>query len=299
MHIVNICIQKDYIKTYKYLKIISKLKLKKNVNIEFLNTEQIICDNQKIIICDSTLNIKNSCQDFILALKKILNSLDTTKLKMKFLEDMCKNIPIIIFSCGPSSNIDFNKINDIQNDYIIIAVKYIYNKLIANNIRVDFALKSMWDCNLQDSYNIKTGISIYISSKPDKSYDLNFCPAVKLDHLSTFSKLLRTKNLDIIKITENKIFDTHVSFNLAHIMLEVAIPISIFMGVNNIFTFGWDGPVNNKYVYFNNIISQTPIVIQQTEYKYMEAINKLFIDNNINVYKGNKNSPIDLRYNKI
>ena len=41
MHIVNICIQKDYIKTYKYLKIISNLKLKKNANIEFLNTEQV------------------------------------------------------------------------------------------------------------------------------------------------------------------------------------------------------------------------------------------------------------------
>ena len=79
---INICIQNDYIKKYKYFKIISNLKLKKNVNVEFLNIEQIICDNQKIILCDSTLNIKNSYQDFILALKQIINSLDTTKLKM-------------------------------------------------------------------------------------------------------------------------------------------------------------------------------------------------------------------------
>ena len=88
-------------------------------------------------------------------------------------------------------------------------------------------------------------------------------------------------------------------------MLEVAIPLSIFIGSKNIFTFGWDGPKNEKYNFFNknvNIDYATALSSKNilcAEYKYIKFINNIFINNGINVYKGNKISPIDLRYKNV
>jgi len=98
--------------------------------------------------------------------------------------------------------------------------------------------------------------------------------------------------------------------NYAHIMLEVAIPISVFIGCNNVYTFGWDGLKyeNNRILYdYNPYLSIESIDKKKfndypekaTEYPYIKQISELYEKNKIYLYKCNRESYIDLKYKKI
>ena len=99
--------------------------------------------------------------------------------------------------------------------------------------------------------------------------------------------------------------------NQAHIMLEVTLPLSILMGCNNIYTFGWDGPkikdgvvteYNYEYTSHCSLIQSYKLNQNNTkylEYPYIHIIDKLLLEENINVYKCNEISNINLRYQNI
>ena len=49
-------------------------------------------------------------------LKRKLKNNPDIHYKLELMEGWCKNIPTIIFSCGPSSNIDFGQLQKVQHN---------------------------------------------------------------------------------------------------------------------------------------------------------------------------------------
>lgn len=254
----------------------------------------------KYQIIEQNLAKKNIHTDLITHVK----SLNTVKEKMDILRDVCLGLPVIIVSCGPSSNIDFEKLKKIQNFYIIISVKYIRDKLLQNDIKIDFTLTS--DYMLQGFNNININendtISLHIfKDKINMKKDINVKPGGLYHHKLNFEKIIKDNSIDMLIINSKKISTNYVTCPLVHIMLEIAIPMSVFIGINNIYTIGWDGPKNNEYNYFNNGLN---LKVDDkfkfaSEFMHMETISKIFIKNNINLYKCIKESPIDLDFKNI
>ena len=90
-------------------------------------------------------------------------------------------------------------------------------------------------------------------------------------------------------------------------MLEIVIPFVLFNNINNIYTFGWDGPKNNCYINFDNKIIEIDNIkknIKNTynyynEYYFIEYIKKMFYKNNINIFKCSMDSHINIEYKNI
>jgi hypothetical protein len=272
--------------------------------------------SKDIIVCDSILKIKDSYDNFITCLKNILKLQSSMIYRTNILRDICQNIPFVIISCGPSSNIDYNKLKKIENTHCILTVKYVRDILIENDIGIDFTLTSCYINNNIKFSNINPNetktISVDVVTENDSTKDIVFKKNGQ-NHIKTFNTLLKNPNLNLFKITENKITESLCLFNQAHIMLEIAIPIVILMGSNTIYTFGWDGPkirdgIFTEYNYNYNENCKYRIVHNQkkghneykyTEYPYIEIIDKLLRDENINLYKCNEISNINLRYKNI
>jgi hypothetical protein len=232
------------------------------------------------------------------------NNNNSIKEKLNILENLCNGLDGLIISCGPSSkNIDFDFLKEFQNNIIIVSIKQIIKLLIDNNIHSDFNIFSSWVSN--DEFNInncknkydKLGVSL-CALKPDINkylFDINLKNS-NIYHNMTFKLINDTKNINIIKFNDKKIRNNYLYFNCANIMLEIAIPLLIHLGIKNIFTYGWDGPINNQYTYFNNDINNTFNNNCMSEYTNMTSIKQMLNNNNINVYKCSEKSPIDLPF---
>ena len=240
---IKLYIQENYIKKQKYINMIENLKTKINIEyfkVSFLNNINI--DKKTFIICNKNYKIKGSHDNFISALKSILNVKKCTIYRTDILINLCKNIPIIIISSGPSSNIDFVELKEIENHYIIMAIKYVRNILLYYDIQIDFTITSFCKKNFFDNKNpneCKT-ISLHVVNDEliDYDKDILFRPiTINNFHTINFNKAILEKNIDIFNIIPLKIKSKYCLFNYAHIMLEVAIPISVFIGCNNIYTF--------------------------------------------------------------
>lgn len=240
---------------------------------------------------------------FIKIIKYIITNLTSNIDKMNFLKNICLNIPVIVFSCGPSSNIDLRYISNIQDNYLIMSIKYISTKLINANIKPDFTVTSEFCSNLQSqnliNINEEDTVSLHIFRRTQTNYkkDLYFTGWWnKFSHTQFLTSICEERNFVNILYTKNKIKDTHTLFYTGHIMLEIAIPFSLHIGCKNIYTLGWDGPKNNKYIYFNNKEQNVYDNNTYQEYIYIPKISNVLKQNNITVYKCNKNSPIMLEY---
>ena len=328
---INILIQENYIKKKKYINMIENIKKSKHINVYNFNNKndiKVLTEKHKleniITVCHNNLDIKISYTNIISALKNVLKLMPNMKKKMDIFKNICLNIPIILFSSGPSFDINLKKMKEIEDNYLILAVKYSRDILLKNNIFIDFTLQSHFThkgYKLVNS-NEENTISLLIISEcwpssirtslHSKS-DIIFTPYnnVNWTHDKTFNNLITKKNINIITINDNKIKEKLIVFFKAHIMLEVSIPFSMYIGCKNIFTFGWDGPKNGKYNYASGKELNLPnrisavnnrIVNNATikEYGFIKTIdNEIFIKNNINVYKCNEISPIKLRFKDI
>ena len=263
----------------------------------------------------------------IFAVVKYFFSDKNCREKLSLINNICYGIDTIVISCGSSiNNIDYNFLREKQKEYIIISVKYIINKLLENNIQIDFAITSDFKTSKNFEYNyINTNdyITFNLSRLSDvtseyfKKYDFILSPKIKVKTKNkenywekTFKTIIETNSLDIIKLSENKIKDNILFFNLAHIMLECVLPLAIHIGSNKIYTIGWDGPSKKGMEYFSEINGEIKklkaygrkgkmILHGRQEYKYIKEINKVFIKNNIFLYKLSIESPINLPYSDL
>ena len=304
---IQLLIQKNYITSNKYLKMIDNIIHRNIIRVIYFNDISSINSSHSanIVLCDSLLLIENSCSNLISAIKKILSLLDTLN-KLIFLKDIFQDIPVIIFSCGPSGKTNFDVIQSLQNEYVIVCIKYMREILIENMIDIDLMITSDYSHQGFDNVNPneRNTISLHMlgNMNPIKK-DIYFRPFSKHNHESIFN-LVTTKNqIDLLKINIGNISNNIVYVNLAHIMLEIAVPFLVFMGATDIYTFGWDGlDSDQQYRYFNQDKNQ---VIKQlhrsteTEYMYIPKIAKLFKSQGINIYKCSKKSPIKLIYKPL
>lgn len=305
VHMVTFYVQDGIITSYKYNIMLKNMRNMNEVNIQFFSNIPVF-EKPSVIVCHPNLNIDGSFPNFISGLKKLIHIFENTPEKMNILKGICRNIPVIIFSCGPSADINFENIQEIQNDYIIISVKYSRDALLKNGILIDFTIQSEWskpcyECFTNPNEDMTISGFIQSSWKSTNKYnnDILFSPHMTITHEQTFEKLIETRDLNIIKITDDKIMKDRVLFFCAHIMLEVAIPLSIFMGSAYIYTFGWDGPRGDTYLYFDGTRNQVNRR-QQTEYEIIDLLNsEIFIPNGIYVYKSNKQSTIKLPYRNV
>ena len=301
---IKLYIQNKYITSKKYLKIIDNIKTNKVLIFYFDNKpSNYLNDSLNIVICSQKLNIKNSFNSFIPAMKKILSLLDI-KNKLIYLKKICYGIPFLIFTCGPTSNTYFNIIDKIQDNYIILSVKYSRDILINHQINIDFTITSDFSNTIFNNIipNENNTISLHMCdiNKHSKIIkDMFFIPNTKQNHLTILNNVCINNSIELLQINPNNIRNESIVVNLAHIMLEIAIPFSTYIGAENIFTFGWDGPDSkNTYSYLNNI-KNTDFDYNKTEYKFIEKIAYLFKNQGINIYKGSKDSPIKLEYKSI
>ena len=208
----------------KYEKILNNINNKCSliVKIPSLNNCCVVINNKRY-----------NCESFIGCIKVIINSFKNYTEKMLFLQNMCKNIPILIISSGPSSDIELEKIKKIENDYIIISVKYIRDSLLKNNINIDFTITSHWwngKYHSKINQNEHNTISIHTTE-----FGINYIKDIlfvinrdskqgPISHYHTFQLLKKKESINIIKILPNKIQRNFIWTNVAHIMLEVADP---------------------------------------------------------------------------
>lgn len=304
-----IYIQRNYITEKKYKSIIENLNALKYVDIEYFDQESFP-DNpsDKIIVCDKKHKIQSSHENIISAIKHIFKLYPKMTDKMKIMKDICKNIPVIIFSCGPSANTEFDKLKQIENDYIIMAIKYSRDLLLDNDLHIDFTIQSFWKGKNQahDDNNVNESNTISAYIKPahirENPYgnDILFSPRPNgKGHYDVFKYIEKTRDINVIKFNDQLINNDCVFFNLTHIMLEVAIPLSIHVGCKHIYTFGWDGHANdNTYKYYDNTKSVLTESVA-TEFKIMKTLHEMFKNNSIYLYKCDKSSPIELPYENI
>jgi hypothetical protein len=96
---------------------------------------------------------------------------------------------------------------------------------------------------------------------------------------------------EIDQFKDNKLF-----YKKMHIMCELAIPLSIHLGIKNIYTVGWDlGKIDKKFYYDTTRIDKD-YPVERTELPYIPHIVKLLNKKNINIYKIKEISPILLPY---
>ena len=159
---INILIQENYIKKKKYINMIENIKKSKHINVYNFNNKndiKVLTEKHKleniITVCHNNLDIKISYTNIISALKNVLKLMPNMKKKMDILKNICLNIPIILFSCGPSSDINLKKMKQIEENYQITKGKknarsQEIQRLIARSLRGAANLKAM------------PGISVYV-----------------------------------------------------------------------------------------------------------------------------------------
>lgn len=281
----------------------------KNLNVYYNVSSDNLEGVTSYIICDESLKMNNSFNTVIKMIKSIITTMKNNKSKMSFLKGICTGIPVLIFSGGPSSNIDFDKINNIQNEYIIIAVKYPRDLLLKNRILIDFTITSHYSNTnfINENINETNTISCHVNESSKQIYsskDLNFRKNKKsIKHVHTFQSFLNTHELDMFLFNDVNLKNDCTEFNLAHIMLEVAIPLSVHLGINVIGTFGWDGPGKNNHYYHmcNNepILKWNKELEKKCEFMYVKEISNILKEKKIYLYKCNRTSPIELDYKNI
>jgi hypothetical protein len=160
---------------------------------------------------------------------------------------------VLLFTSGPTlaefKKSDISK--KIWDDCYIIAVKNSINYLDKINIKVDFLIT-----NFTAS---ATRINIDLLDKHKSiniGLDFGKIPKLrqKFHHLANFNT--KKNHMQLVKDDKKNIEFENINGKLytgnGHIMMEMAIPFSIFLEPKNIITIGWDQK-NNTFRYGNKI----------------------------------------------
>jgi hypothetical protein len=233
--------------------------------------------------------------------------------RLLFLENLFSNEEIVVLAPGPSYNfLSESELHFINDNYIIIAVKYVLKDLLNKNIIPTFFVynKYLSQNNVEFYSDLSKDVISIISicpgpgDIPDRSNLLKIYLNTSRNHYQNFD--LISKNIDCItwKIYETNIYKKNLlGCNALHIMCELAIPLCIHLGVSKIYTCGWDLRKINNIGYFNsnsnNIYKESQNSSNDsTEFYYVPNIKNILNNKNIEIYKI-KESPILLDYKNI
>ena len=203
---------------------------------------------------------------------------------------------VLIFTAGPTLS-EFKKTdipNHVWEDCYVIVVKNAINYLDKLNIRPDFLVTNFCgagariNIDLIDKYK-PLFIGLNYHEAPMKKLKSKVNLLVKLDISKNLMKNVENNKKEIIFFNKNNILTT----GWGHIMMELAIPLSLELKPQNIITIGWDVKNSNKYwdvEHFTNWMDSDTIINNFTVY-----LHKYLLDNyNIKIYKLNANSSIKI-----
>ena len=216
----------------------------------------------------------------------------------------------LIFTGGPTLN-EFKK-NDIPeeiyNNCYIIAVKNAINYLDIINIKPDFVVTNFFNSasrinlNLLDKHNtINIGLILENESDDPKFIELKN----KINYLVKLINLTKKNLMELvikdIKALEFENINNEIYTGWGHIMLELAIPLCIFLKTKNIITIGWDN--NSKNIKHWDTIENFDNIINGINLSSLDTIvnnfspylhNYLWKHYKIRIYKINKKSAMKL-----
>lgn len=214
---------------------------------------------------------------------------------------------VLIFTSGPTLN-EFKKENfskEIYENSYIIAVKNSINFLDKIGIKPDFLISNFEssakriNTDLIRKYNT---INIAITYKYEPKLE-----NIK-KHFKYLIKLIKPKKKNLMELVINnkksldfENINNEIHTGWGHIMMELGIPLSIFLEAKEIITIGWDNnPKNSKHwdkiEHFDNIINgvnwSSFDVISNNFSPYLHDY--LLEHYKIKIYKINKNSAMRL-----
>lgn len=281
-------------------------------NSKFRKIDYIIIERlkQKNIFIDLKYNnnynydfIFNNSNNFFKIFKIILKNKPLI-FKLNIFNKLFKNMDCVILGGGPSAiNLSKNDIIYLKNNYFIFAVKYIIEILDKINICADFNILNATisgNKNIHYYTNLAKNTFIFASMrglKPKNYIDIKFSLYnSSLPHHVTFNEI----NKGNINVLNYKIINEHLCYNFAHIMLEIVVPMCMFMGFKNIYTFGWDlkgsttlNPVKYKSTSIINNIGEVKEIV------CLKSLNKILKNMGINIYKCSNYSSISFEYKNI
>ena len=286
------------IKNDKFTRVEEKIYkcLEKIMNIKTIKDTKIL-DTENVVFSYKKLHSKYKTLSHMAELIYILLSEISCEYKrLDMLKNIFMNEDVVILAAGPY--LDTSKLRYIIDNYITISVKYTVKYLFEHNMIPTFIVFNQWlaiGSNVDD-YNNYTNRIVSIYGKLDKiskSYGLiNFVSTST--HTSTFDEI--SKHIDKFSWKPNEL-----SYNCAHIMLELAIPLSMHIGSKNIYTLGWDLDYKNGY-FTKDIKNQQEdfsILFNKSESHIVKDVVIILKKYGINIYKINKSSPINLEYKDI
>lgn len=207
---------------------------------------------------------------------------------------------VLIFTGGPTLK-EFKKDN--LPDYIwdnsyVIAVKNAVNHLHDIDVKPDFLVTNFIGAaeriDFEKIPDSSINIGLNYGSLPKLKQKMHY--TVNLVNSSNAMKMVK----EDVKGIEFKNIDNVLYSNWGHVMMELAIPLSIYLNPKTLITIGWD--VKNQKSHwdsrketFTNWHEEDTILNDFSCYlhKYMKK------HYNIKIYKINKNSAIKLPYFRI
>lgn len=203
---------------------------------------------------------------------------------------------VLIFTAGPTLA-EFKKTdipNHVWEDCYVIAVKNAINYLDKLNIRPDFLVTNFCgasariNIDLIDKYK-PLFIGLNYHEEPLEKLKSKVNLLVEIDSSKNLMENVKNNEKEIIFFNNNNILTT----GWGHIVMELAIPLSLELKPQNIITIGWDVKNVNKYwdvEHFTNWAESDTIINNFTVY-----LHKYLLDNyNIKIYKLNTKSTIKI-----
>ena len=287
-----------------------KLVVSKTTNVKYADYLQIYSDTE---LPSKIKYVKY--MSIIQVIKYILCSYSETKKRFEFMSDLFSGLDCIIFSSGPTS-LDYDKeqIKHLKKHHIIMSVKYIFEKLVNDDIVPDIAFFS--DCshdpnftlnkvveNYEFNSTITGGMHKHVKSK--NIMDLNYTMVKGIGHKATYQNVKKYDDFNIFRYNPDKIVNNKLSVNLAHIMMELSVPFCVYTKIKTIYTYGWDGP-NKNGVYDNlngtsinferekKIGSKKSLGCTYNEYCFTEHILNALQKIGIKIYKCSEKSSMNI-----
>lgn len=234
----------------------------------------------------------------LLKLKLEKESNDRNKLEV--LKDYYKGMNAIIVGTGPNFQFDVNKIkNMIDENTILICLKQSIKCF--DNIS-DFHLLNL--DNIED-YNYSLPIKIMVhSSKKRHNADINFYTVNQLNENRSMDNWIDgiDKNQDLFTWNDKNLGGKNSTrVNFGKLMMELAIPLVINLGIKNVFVSGFVGgptqfthgiDITKGTIYKTNKVYERYLVKKKIE-QYTNISKKLpyYFNNNygVKIYSLNKN----------
>ena len=229
-------------------------------------------------------------------LKDILEKFAHSTQRLQFLENLLEGEEIVILGGGPSTAmLSDNELKYIIDNYITISVKYVIDLLNKKKLHPTFHVFNQYLASGSLDHFIERSEPYTTIFGSDGSFEHTtalMVVEVKDEHfcIRNFKKLL-ANHIDCLTWQRDE--NNNRSYINLHIMCELALPLSIHLGVKKIYTTGWDlKPIENQdYCYTSNIKSYQTSKISESN--YVSDIEKILNNLGITINKI-KPSPIVL-----